>query len=102
MFQKIANWFKNLFNNPKVQAFEEWCVKVFTAEKALLLAQLKAFAIEAAMTAEQTGFDSDSKRKLALQQITAKAQTAGIIASASMISLAVEMAVQGLKGDSNG
>lgn len=100
MFNPIAviiKFFKNLFQGPSFQKFEEWCVEVFTAEKALVLASLKAFAVDAALTAEKTGLDSETKRKQALSEITMKAQTAGIVTGASMIGLALEMAVQALK-----
>lgn len=99
MFQAILKFFRNLFSSPVLTAFEEWCAKVFTAEKALVLVQLKAFALDAALTAQQTGLDSDSKRKMAFQEISAKAQTAGVICGTSMIALALEMAVQSIKGD---
>lgn len=98
MFKALANWFKKLFNSPAVQEFEEWCIEVFTAERALVLTQLKAFAISAVTTASQTGLDSDQKRKQALLSITAQAQTAGIVCGASMIALALEMALQAVKG----
>jgi hypothetical protein len=100
VFKAIAQWFKNLFSSPQVKAFEEWCLEVFTAEKALVLAQLKAFAISAVATAEATGLDSDAKRKQAFSSITAQAQTAGIVCGASMIGLALEMALQALKNNS--
>lgn len=75
---------------------------MFTAEKALLLASLKDFALSAVQTAEQTGLDSATKRSQALSEVTAKAQTAGVVVGASMVALAVEMAVTAIKNDSNG
>lgn len=97
MFKAILNFFKKIFSSPQVQAFESWCEEVFTAEKVLVLASLKAFALDAVATAESTGFDTDVKRRLAFQEISAKAQTAGIIVGASMIGLAIEMALQAIK-----
>lgn len=70
---------------------------MFTAEKALLLNELKAFAISAVTSAEATGLDSDAKRKQALLSITAQAQVAGVVAGASAIALALEMAVSAFK-----
>ncbi len=75
---------------------------MFTAEKALVLSQLKAFAMQAAQTAEATGLDSDSKRKMALQSIAAQAQTAGVVCGASMVALALEMAVTAIRNQSSG
>lgn len=66
------------------------------------MVQLKAFALEAALTAEKTGLDSETKRKQAITELTAKAQTAGVICGASMIALAMEMAVQAIRGESDG
>lgn len=83
--------------SPAFQKFEEWLKEVFTAEKALLLASLKEFAMSAVQTAEITGLDSSTKRAHAFNEITSKAQSAGIVVGSSMILLAVEMAVQSLK-----
>ena len=99
MFKAIAQFFQNLFKSPALLKFEEFCSQVFTAEKALVLSSLKNFAIQAATTAESTGLDSTTKRSQAFASISAQAQTAGIVVGASMIGLALEMAVQAIKGD---
>lgn len=65
----------------------------------MLLAALRDFAISAVQTAEATGLDSAAKRSQAFNEISAKAQTAGIITGASMIGLALEMAMQALKNN---
>lgn len=102
ILQSIKEFFQKLFKSPQVLAFEKFCEDVFTAEKALILASLKAFALQAVQTAQQTGLDSDAKRKLAFQSISAQAQTAGIVVGASMIGLALEMALQAIKGQPSG
>lgn len=103
MFQKIKAFFQKLFHSPTLQAFESWCAQVFTAEKVLLLNSIKAFAIDAVATAELTGLDNSSKRSMAFSEIAMKAQTAGLVVGASMVGLAIEMAVTGLKnGQANG
>lgn len=79
--------------------FKQFCAQVFTAEKALVLAALKDFSLQAVLTAEKTGLDSSGKRTQAFNEITAKAKTAGIVVGASMVALAVEMAVQALKNE---
>lgn len=96
-FKAIGDFFKNLFSANNLHAFEEWLKEVFTAEKALMIVQLKAFATQAVATAEQTGLDSEAKRKMALNSILAQAQTAGMVAGASAIALALEMAVSALR-----
>lgn len=105
MFKKIVQFFKNLFfkiqGNKQVQEFEEFCGEVFTAEKALILASLKNFALQAVQTAETTGLDSASKRNQAFNSISAQAQTAGVTTGASMIFLALEMAVTALRNKQN-
>lgn len=101
MLKAIAQFFQRLFKSPALQKFEAFCADVFTAEKALILASLKDFAISAVQTAENTGLDSATKRSQAFSDITAKAQTAGIVVGASMIGLALEMAVTALKNDSS-
>ncbi len=68
-----------------------------------MLVELKAFAIAAVAEADKTGLDSASKRQLAFSNISAKAQTAGVVAGASAIALALEMAVSALRnGQNNG
>lgn len=106
MFKAITQFFSSLLNkiqgNKQVQEFEDFAGQVFTAEKAILLASLKAFAIQAVTTAESTGLDNASKRSQAFSQISAQAQTAGIVTGASMISLALEMALQTIKNGNQG
>lgn len=110
MFKAIAKFFNNLFNkiqgNRQVQEFEDFAGQVFTAECSLVLASLRSFAISAVSTAQITGLDSATKRSQAFNSITAQAETAGIVTGASMIGLALEMAVTALKngnqGDVNG
>lgn len=99
MFQAIKKFFQNLFKNPAVLKFENFCEQVFTAEKALVLSALRDFAVSAVTTAEQTGLDSAGKRSQAFSEIAAKVQTAGIVTGASMIGLALEMAVQAIKNN---
>lgn len=101
MWQKIIQFFNNLFKNPAFLKFEEFCAKVFTAEKALVLAALQSFAIDAVTTAEKTGLSSSEKRNQAFNEISAKAQTAGIVTGASAIALVLEMAVQAIRNAGN-
>lgn len=66
----------------------------------MVLSSLRDFALSAVTTAEQTGLDSAGKRTQAFNEISAKAQTAGIVTGASMIALVLEMSVQALKNNS--
>lgn len=99
MFQAIAKFFQNLFKSPELKSFEEWCLAVFTAEKPIILGALKDIATAAVLSAEKTSLDSASKRSIALGQIESQAKTIGITAGSSILSLALEMAVQALRGD---
>lgn len=99
MIKKILEFFHNLFQGQNFQKFKDFCGQVFTAEKALVLAALKDFAISAVQTAETTGLDNATKRGQAFNEITVKAQTAGIVTGASMVGLALEMAVVALKNN---
>lgn len=82
-----------------IQKFESFCEQVFIAEKPIVLGALRDIALSAVQTAEATGLDSSSKRQQAFTEITAKAQTIGVVAGASMISLALEMALQVIRGN---
>lgn len=95
----IKQFLAQLFQSPAFLKFKDFCNKVFTAEKSLLLASLKDFAMDAVKTAEATGYDSVEKRSQAFKEIVGKAKVAGIKASDSIISLALEMAVQVIKED---
>lgn len=96
MFKAIGQWIKKLFSSPALLKFEQFCEEVFVAEKPLVLGALRDIAIAAVQSAQSTGLDSSAKRSQALTEITAKAETIGVTASASMIALALEMAVQTL------
>lgn len=98
MFKSIGQFFSNLFKGPEVKAFEAWCVTVFDAEKSQILNQLKNFAI-AEVTALLTNLaiSGSAKKAIAMTNVGEAAKTAGIAASAADISLAIEMALAGIR-----
>ena len=98
MFKAISNFFSNLFKSPEVKAFEAWCVEVFNAEKAQILSQLKSFAI-AEVTALLTNLalTGSAKKAIAMTNVAESAKTAGIVAGTADISLAIEMALTGIR-----
>lgn len=100
MFQKIAQWFSNLLKNPLVQKFEQFLKEVFTAEKPLIIAALKDIATTAVKQVDGLEtLTNEEKRAQAFAQISNYARTKGIAVGASMINLAIEMAVQAVKGN---
>lgn len=102
MFQAIAKFFSNLFKSPQVQAFEAWCIEVFNAEKAQILNQLKGFAIaEVTALLSNLTITGDVKKAIAMANVLASAKTAGIIVATSDVSLAIEMALTGIKNAQN-
>lgn len=56
--------------------------------------------MSAVKSAQETGLDSSTKRKMAFDEIVTKAETIGIAVASSMVSLVLEMALQALKNNS--
>ena len=100
MFQKIGQWFSNLLKNPALQKFEEFIKQVFIAEKPIVMGALKDIAVEAVKNVHNLDtLTDDQKRTQAFGQISDYAKAQGITAGTSMINLAIEMAVQVVKGN---
>ncbi len=100
MWGKIKQFFSNLFKNPLVIKFENFLEQVFTAEKPIIMATLKDIAIKAVQSVNSIGdLTNDQKRAQAFGQISDYAKVQGIQVGESMINLAIEMAVQAVKGN---
>lgn len=101
MFQKIGQWFSNFLKNPMVQKFEQFIKQVFIAEKPIIIAALKDVAMVAVRRVENVDtLTNEEKRAQAFGQIADYAKNQGIAVGTSMINLAIEMAVQAVKGNS--
>jgi|GEM_PF-3136496 len=101
MWDKIKSFFSNIFKNPQVIKFEQFIQQVFTAEKPIVMGALKDIAMQAVTSINNVStLTNDQKRTQAFGQITDYAKAQGIQAGESMINLAIEMAVQAVKGNS--
>ena len=83
-----------------VQKFEQFIQQVFTAEKPIIIAALKDIAMAAVVRVNNLDtLTNEEKRTQAFGQIAAYAKNQGIEVGTSMINLAIEMAVQAVKGN---
>ena len=97
MFNKIQQFFQNLFQSQILKAFKDFINQVFTQEKVVILSALKDIAIQAVAAAQTTGLDNEEKRKQVYGQILAYAKAKGIEVKDSTINLVIELAVSSFK-----
>ncbi len=103
MFKTIGNFFSKLFNSSPVKAFEEFLKDLFTAEVKNLQAQLITLALnEVQVLMTNSTLSGPDKAQIARANIVNAAKSAGIVAGASSINLALEMAVARLKNANEG
>ena len=101
MWDKIKGFFGSFFKNPMVIKFEQFVEQVFVAEKPVIMGALKDVAVQAVMSVDSIStLTNAEKRAQAFAQIAAHAKQEGIQVGESMINLAIEMALQAVKGNS--
>ena len=102
-WQRALNWFKNL-KTPKwlkelKNSLWEMVKEIIAGSTEILLARIKNIAIEACLKVENDPsiITNEDKRKKAFEEISMRAKATGLEVRDSLISLALELAVNFLK-----
>ena len=98
----MANWFKRFLKKVSkafVIVFGSKVAKRFAkASKSLLKTALGSIALSVVAELELSNLSTAEKRQQAFNRIVARAKSEGIVYKASLINIAIEFAVQRLKG----